>query len=447
MYFIFGQQLYSTREILLQYLKGEATASLDEIVDLALRNNPATRVAWFQARASAADLGSKRAAYFPEIDLDANLTRQKTAAVGGRFTYLQTTYGPSASLNYLLFNFGGREADTDEARQALFAANWTHDAAIQNLVLQVEQAYYQYLDAKALAASAQASFQQAEENLAAAEERHRAGVATIADVLQAKTARSQAQLALTAARGLIQTYRGALATAVGVSPDIPVEVGELPEIANLEEVGQSVDALIATARSERPDLAAAWFEAQKAESHVRSVRAEGLPSLSAAGTIGRTYYYNPVGAAYSNNYSGAILFRFPLFMGFQNRYDTLKAQEEASAARAQVDTLSNLVIFQVWSSYYGVQTATQQVRTARDLLASAQQSQEVALARYKAGVGSILDLLTAQSALASARAEEVLARATWFLALAQLAHDTGALTPPAGAPGPPPVSKGQRDSE
>lgn len=433
--------------ILEKYLKGEASPSLPEIVDLALRNNPSTRVAWFQARAAAAELGSKRAAYFPEIDLNANITRQKTAAVGGLFTYLQTTYGPSASLNYLLFNFGGREADADEARQALFAANWTHDAAIQNLVLQVEQAYYQYLNAKALAASAEASLKQAEESLAAAEERHRAGVATIADVLQAKTARSQAQLALTAARGLIQTYRGELATAVGVSPEIPVDVGELPEIVSLEGVSQSVDGLIEKARSERPDLAAAWFEASKAESHVRSVRAEGLPSLSAAGTVGRTYYYNSTGAPYSNNYSGAILFRFPLFTGFRSRYDTLKAQEEASAARAQADTLSNLVIFQVWSSYYGVQTATQQVRTARDLLASAEQSQEVALARYKAGVGSILDLLTAQSALAAARAEEVLARAGWFLALTQLAHDTGALTPPAGAPAPPSVSKGQRDNE
>ena len=33
-----------------KYLKGEASPSLPEIVDLALRNNPATRVAWFQAR-------------------------------------------------------------------------------------------------------------------------------------------------------------------------------------------------------------------------------------------------------------------------------------------------------------------------------------------------------------------------------------------------------------
>ena len=429
-----------------KYLTGGAIPSLGQIVDLALRNNPATRFAWFEARAAAAELGSKRAAYFPEIDLNANITRQKIAAVGGLSRYLLTTYGPSASLSYLLYNFGGREADTEQARQALFAANWTHDAAVQDLVLQVEQAYYQYQDAKALAASAEVSLRQAEESLAAAEERHRAGLATIADVLQAKTARSQTELALTSARGQIQTYRGALATAVGVSPSLPVDVGELPQIANVEEVSQGVDALIEKARLERPDLAAAWFGASQAESHVRSVRAEGLPSLSASGTIGRTYYYNST-VPYFNNYSGVILFHFPLFTGLQNRYDTLKAQEEASAARAQADILSNLVVFQVWSSYYGVQTATQQLKTSRDLLASAGESQEVALARYKAGVGSILDLLAAQSALAVARAEEVQSRAAWLLALAQLAHDTGTLTPPAGTPEPASVSKGQGEAE
>jgi outer membrane protein TolC len=59
------------------------------------------------------------------------------------------------------------------------------------------------------------------------------------------------------------------------------------------------------------------------------------------------------------------------------------------------------------------------------------QSADVAAGRYKAGVGSIIDLLTAQSALADARAQEVQARSLWFLAMAQLAHATGALVPKA----------------
>jgi outer membrane protein TolC len=127
----------------------------------------------------------------------------------------------------------------------------------------------------------------------------------------------------------------------------------------------------------------------------------------------------------------------------KNTYDTLKAREDAEVARSQVETLTDQVILQVWTSYYALKTASHQVKTARDLFASAQQSEEVALGRYKAGVGSILDLLAAQTAFANARAEEVRARASWFLAMAQLAHDTGGLAPLAGpATAPPPATKG-----
>jgi outer membrane protein TolC len=72
------------------------------------------------------------------------------------------------------------------------------------------------------------------------------------------------------------------------------------------------------------------------------------------------------------------------------------------------------------------------VRTSEDLIASAQQSSEVARARYKEGVGTVLDLLAAQSALASARAQQVDARLAWSVSLAQLAHDAGVLDPQGG---------------
>jgi outer membrane protein len=424
------------------YLQPGTTLSLPQVLDIGLRNNPVTRTAWFQAKSAAADLGSKRSEYFPAIELDGNLTRQKQAALGGRSIFLQTTYGPSASLTWLLLDFGGRSADVEEARRALFAADYEHNASIQNVALQVAQAFYQYLEAKALKTAAEASLKAARESLSAAEERHRAGVATIADVLQARTAFSQTELALQSVEGQIQTLRGSLATAMGVSANIPVEAGELPTDLNVEAVAETVDQLIERAEAQRPDLAAARLTALKAESHVRSVRAEGLPSLFALGTVNRVYYYNSLAVPYADTYSGVILFRIPLFTGWKNTYDVVKAREDAETSWAQVETLTDQVILQVWTSYYNLKTAAQQVKTARDLYASAQQSEEVALGRYKAGVGSILDLLAAQTAFANARAQEIQARANWLLAMAQLAHDTGMLREPQGSAAAPSGTKG-----
>ena len=80
-----------------EYLKPGATLSLVQLVDVALRSNPSTREAWSYARAAAAEVGAKRSLYFPVIEVDAQIQRQKQAAVGGRFNFLQTTYGPSVA--------------------------------------------------------------------------------------------------------------------------------------------------------------------------------------------------------------------------------------------------------------------------------------------------------------------------------------------------------------
>lgn len=430
-----------------EYLSQGATVSLDQVIDLALRNNPVTRTAWYQARAAAANVGAQRSEYFPTLELDGNVTRQKVTTNGGQLTFLQTTYGPSANLTWLLLDLGGRAADVAEARNALYTANWTHDAVIQDLVLQVETAYYGYQNAKAQTTAAEASLKQARESLAAAEERHRVGVATIADVLQARTAFSQAELQLETAQGTIQTLRGALATAVGVSPDLAVDVQALPEQVDFQGTEEKVEQLIERAQNERQDLAAARFEVERAWSHVRSVRADGLPTIGATGNVNRIYYYNRPGASHSDNYSGAILFRFPIFTGGRNSYETLQAKEQARAAEGQAETLKDQVVLQVWTSYYDLRTASRRVKTARDLLAAASQSQEVTAGRYRAGVGSILDLLTAQTAFANARAQEAQARSDWFVALAQLAHDTGSLGPPAAAPAPAPAPAAVSDEK
>jgi outer membrane protein len=404
------------------------TISLAEAVDVALRNSPLTRQSWLLTQAAAADVGSRRSTYYPALEADFSAQRQKVSALGGSVTTLTTTYTPSASLNWLLLDFGGRSGDLEEARQRLWAADFTHDSTMNDLVLGVAQAYYSYQGARSLLVAQEASVKQAETNYNAAVARHDAGVATIADVLQARTQLSQQRLLYDTVRGQIETFRGQLATALGVPVNAAVDAADLPEAVNEDATVASVDRLIAEAERIRPDLAAARSRAAAQRAHVRSVRAAGLPSLAASASASRpTYDY--AGAAISNadNYSLGLFLRVPLFTGFKTLYDTKSAQAQAEADDAGAETFSQQVIFQVWNSYYGLKTAAEQVRASRDLLESARESAEVARGRYREGVGSILDLLTAESAFASALAQDVKSRAGFLLAMAQLAHDTGSV--------------------
>jgi TolC family type I secretion outer membrane protein len=405
--------------------------TLVRAIDVALANNPATRTSWLQARAAQAILGSRRSAYYPELDLGLSYNRSHQATQGGRNIFNSTTYGPSLALTYLLFDFGGRAAVVEEARQTLIAADFAHNREIQNVVLRTQQAFFGYLDAQALLDAQSATLKERQTSVDAADARHRAGVATVADVLQARTAQSQAQLVFETLEQNLRIFEGTLATTIGVPVTTRFEIGTLPTDLPVQEVTTAVDQLIAQAEAQRPDFAAARAAVLRADARVREVRAVALPTVGLTANASRTTF-SGVTSATATPYSIGVAMRLPLFTGFRTQYDLHAARIEADIAREDARDFRQQVDLQVWTSYYALATATQRVRTSRDLLTSAQQSADVAAGRYRSGVGSILDVLTAESALENARAQEVRSRADWFLAVAQLAHDTGTLWPGKG---------------
>jgi outer membrane protein TolC len=419
--------------------------TLSDIVDVGLANNPQTRAAWNTARAASTAVSISLGAYLPQIDAGLTGTKQKAVFAGGKFIIDQTTLTPTASLNLLLFDFGGREANVQSARRTLEAANWTQNAVYQNVILDLESAYYQYLSAKALLEAQEINRKGAQANYDAANDRHQAGVATVADVLQAKTALSTVELQIVTTRGLIQTLHGALASSMGLPADGVFEVSDtLPESIPLDAVAKQVDLCIKEAEMKRPDLAASRAQVLAAEAGVRKAHSTFFPSFSLTGNIGRIYYKasalnpNPVSNPF---YTISVSVNLPFLFGLQE-YSVLAAKAQAEAARDEMTALGRGIELQVWTSYYGLKTSEQKIRTARDLLEGAQTSYDVASGRYKEGVGSILDLLSAQSVLENARVELVQAKSDWFLALVQFTHDTGTLEPPAKPGLPPGPEKG-----
>jgi outer membrane protein len=201
---------------------------------------------------------------------------------------------------------------------------------------------------------------------------------------------------------------------------------ELPsQELHLQETADSVDVYLARAQQARPDLAAARASAERFRVHIGKVKADGYPSITASGNLGRTYYINQDN--FRDTYLATLQVRLPVFTGFSHRYDVQQAHADADAAAANLETARQAVVLQVWTSYYDLKTAEQRVRTSGELLQSATESHDVALGRYKSGVGSILDLLAAQAALEGARAQRIEAWSDWLTAVARLAHDTGTL--------------------
>ena len=262
-------------------------------------------------------------------------------------------------------------------------------------------------------------------NRQAAEEKHQHGLATIADVLQAKTAFSQANLNLEGAQGKVQIIRGSLATAMGIPVESTVDIKLLPENPPVDQVTATVEENLKQAQITHPNLAAQRQRVEESMAHTRVVRSARYsdPLLQQY----RRRADRKGSGTFRGDNTAAVVLSIPLWDHGAKRYDLLKAEEDAKAQAATLESLEQSVALAVWTSYYNLKTAIQQIQTTQDLLAGATQSHEVALGRYREGVGGFLDLLAAQSTLTSARAQYLTAQADWYIAFSDLARNTGAL--------------------
>lgn len=388
-----------------------------DAVDLALCNHPQTREVWASARVQAALVGVARAGWLPNLDASASATR---------FQYDDGSYNRRAAaltLSWLLIDFGQRSANVENAQQLLNAAAATQDATVQSLFLAALQTYYTAQATQAAVISASEAERSARESFQAADARYNVGVATPADRLQAQTALSQATLNRIRAEGEARNGLGALANALGFEAQQIIALAELPALPADLAFQKEVDAMIAEAQARRPDLKAAEAQLKAAEASVDLARAQGRPTVSlAAGPS----WQNTAGVVTQGGSIGLTL-NVPIFAGFDTTYRVRSAAAQADVRAAQRDRIKNQIALDVWKSYQSLTTATQSLKTSADLVASAEQSERVALGRYKAGVGTVLDLLSAQSALASARLQRIQAQLDWNVYRATLAQSMGAL--------------------
>jgi outer membrane protein len=393
-----------------------------EVVDRVLCQNPKSHEAWANARFQAAQVGVADAPFLPSVNVNGAVVRNQIDGAGTDASY--NNAAATASLSYLLYDFGGRDATLENAYQLFQAANATQDSVVQGLFLEAIRGYYQVNSTMEAIESIKQAERTSQASLDAANARYQAGVATPADRLQAQTAHSEVVLNLITAQGALQNARGALANLMGMDPNQPYVLEPTAKAPAYDKFQADIGQLITEARQRRPDLAAAEAQVKAAQANISAVEAAGKPSLSLTTELG---YVDRQFVGSNQNSAIGLNVTIPLFTGFASTYSIRAAREQAAARQALRDQINLQVALDVWNAYQNLQTETQSVETSRDLVASATQNNDVAIGRYKAGVGNIIDVLTAQSALSSARVRYIQAVFSWNIARASLAYAMGQL--------------------
>ena len=192
-----------------------------------------------------------------------------------------------------------------------------------------------------------------------------------------------------------------------------------------------VEGLIASAQRDRPALAAARAGVLQQQATLRQAESALWPVLNAAGRLQQQWVHKDTDGSdtQDTNYLAGLQITAPIFEGFALRNAVRSARATLAATRAQLELSEQQVIDDVWTAYYAFRTAAEQLDASRTLLASAQESYDVSLERYRLGAGDIVQLVDTFSTLAGARATLVNAETALYTSYALLLHAIGAAAP------------------
>jgi outer membrane protein len=402
--------------------------SLTAAVDIALCRNPTTRSAWASAHLQAAALGSAESAWLPTItasDSESRAYGKHVDVTGNEVDTPQNTNDAALTLSWTLYDFGLRSGKIHSARYLLDAGAETATSTVQQTVFNVVQDYYGVVAGDAALAAAQLTEETDARSVEAARALHEGGAAALGDVLQAETAYDQAVLARVQAGQSAVSARGTLAVVIGVTADQPLKVDSVSVPTQVPALTARMADLMAEAARQRPDLASARSQVDAAVSDITVARAVGRPSIAISGGRDRI---DTAGIPLQNFSQIGVTLTVPIFTGFSVGYGVRQAQSTLEIREANAEQIRLQVTLDVWNGYNALESAIKQLEGTATLTKTAQTNEEVALGRYKAGVGTILDLLTAQTAVAAALQARISAEHSWEVSRAQLVLALGRLS-------------------
>jgi NodT family efflux transporter outer membrane factor (OMF) lipoprotein len=375
---------------------------LDQLIDEALSGSPTLKIAAARTRKALAFADTARSALYPRIDADLELTRERFSAQGQVAPPLaggwSTLHQWQATLNWELDLWGKNRAAWMSALGQARAAAVDAYAARLALSTSIAQAYVQLQRAYLQLDVAEATLREREQIYALTRDRNAAGIDSRLELKQAESALPATREQIVQLQETIALARNQLAALLGQGPDRGLAIAR--PAANAVRPVVLPSTLPAELLGRRPDLIARRARAEAAQQDIASAKAEfypnvnliafvGLQSLGGAGFLSAASRMMGFGPAASLPIFDAGRLRANL-AGKNADYDIAVEQYNQTLADAIRDVVDQLASFR---------SVDEQRRQQAQAQATAQEAYDLALLRYREGIGNYLQVLSAETPL------------------------------------------------
>lgn len=394
--------------------------TLDAAMASAVDRHPSVVAAARAVQAAEARLAQARAGTAPQVAV----TGRTSVGTLGVTTGTPTGGEASASHNVAvgatlpLYDGGVTAVQVVQAQASLDAARASLAAARQDAALTAAGAYFQVLQAQRTVEVRQAAVETAQAQVRQAEAFFRAGTAAQADVIRARAAAASAEAELVAARGQVETTVASLRSSMAVPLDQPLEISDpaAPAAVAVSAAEASNEAV-----RQRPEVQRAEADVRSAEAALRlaRIRAGLQVAVTANGSVQVTPDPGQAGWSVSATVS------HPLLDGGRARAGVAEASASLEAAGARREATLLQVRTQAYQAAVGIASASARAEATRVSAEASAEALRVTEGRYRAGVGTLVEVLDTQSDAAQARVATVQALYDLHLAVVNLQHAVG----------------------
>ncbi len=404
----------SADHVFSQQLNGEKL-NLGQCIEIALKNNPQILATQLGVAGLKTNIPQASAGFYPSFNLNASAGRL-SAQPGYNAGKTGDNYNAALSMRYNIYQGGKTVASVHAARFNYEAGKSGFRGSQQDLILAVVAAYYQLLQEEQFTRVAEKSLQRAESHLDFANARFENGLASRADILKAKTEQSNAKLDLIHARNAAAMARGKLNNALGQEVGLPIKIVDDLSAGPVDETSgnkSKFQTFVGQSFEKRPELKKIADQLLAQKSIIRLAKADYYPSVF----LDANYNFNgaDVSQLYQSNYIGLSV-SLPLFSGFSRPARVSQENLQLRALEQQAEALQRQISLEVWNAFLALKEVKERIVNTQVFFKDARENLDISEGEYKEGVGSMLDVLDAETTFVAAQQRHIEALADYKIA-------------------------------
>ena len=401
-----------------QETQAVAQLSLEDCINLALRHNPSVQAASFNTQVQKNRLAQTRADYLPKVNANASYARSNQEGLNG-WGDAQDAYSSSVSATQLIYDFGKTGLTNKIQKNNYYSSQQDEQNTINEIIYKLKQAYYGVLNAEESRNVYAKSVEQYEQQLKRAKAFYSVGTRPKIDVTTAEVNLNNAKLNLIKGENSLKTAYYNLTNIMGIYDENPTFT--LVKQDTIPEYEISIEEALKEAKNNRPDLLALELKLENAKQNISLAKTGYAPSLTANGSYGWSGQDFPL----YDRWSVGAGISVPLFSGLSTYNQVKESKNSMQVAYANLTAKEQAILLDIKTCHFNLEEAKKRIPVAQLSQQQAQENYDLAVGRYKVGVGNYIEVKDAETTLSNAKLSYIGAVFDYNLAIADLQRAMG----------------------